>query len=122
MKTKLNYIELFAGCGGLSLGLESEDFNLLFANELSPMAAETYASNRLKTDLRDPKRAREHREKVLWLRSQYARFEMPKRLDENPLIASVFEDHICDLEALPDLDALHSGSMVIGALLPSTNS
>lgn len=113
----MNYVELFAGCGGLSLGLESEDFNLLFANELSPMAAETYAYNILKTDLRDPNSAREHRDKVLWLRSQYARFEMSKRLDENPLIASVFEDHICDLEALPDLDALHSGSMVIGSIV-----
>ena len=29
--------------------------------------------------------------------------EMSKRLDENPLIA-LFEDYICDLEALPDLD------------------
>ena len=113
----MNYVELFAGCGGLSLGLESEDFNLLFANELSPMAAETYAYNILKTDLRDPSSARKNRDKMLWLRSQYPRFEMSKRLDENPLIASAFEDHICDLEALPDFDALCSGSMVIGSII-----
>ena len=47
----MNHIELFAGCGGLSLGLESAGFNLLMANELSPMAAETFARNHLKADL-----------------------------------------------------------------------
>ena len=41
----LNYIELFAGCGGLSLGLEASGNNLVIANELSPMAAETFAYN-----------------------------------------------------------------------------
>ena len=43
----MNHIELFAGCGGLSLGLESEGFDLLLANELSPMAGETFAYNHL---------------------------------------------------------------------------
>ncbi|NUG52615.1 DNA cytosine methyltransferase, partial [Acinetobacter lactucae] len=32
----MNHIELFAGCGGLSLGLESVGFKLVMANELSP--------------------------------------------------------------------------------------
>lgn len=113
----MKYVELFAGCGGLSLGLDSEDFNLLFANELSPMAAETYAYNILKADLRDPNSASGPLEKVFWLRSQYPRFEIGKRLDENPLIASVIEDYICDLEALPNLDALCSGSMVVGSIV-----
>lgn len=40
-----NYIELFAGCGGMSLGLESAGFERIFANEISPMAAETFAYN-----------------------------------------------------------------------------
>ena len=39
------YIELFAGCGGMSLGLKSAGFELLFANEISPIAAETYSYN-----------------------------------------------------------------------------
>ena len=47
----MKYIELFAGCGGLSLGLNSLDYNLVFANELSPMAAETYAYNFLGENL-----------------------------------------------------------------------
>lgn len=41
------YVELFAGCGGLSLGLESSGWELELANELSPMAAETFAYNLL---------------------------------------------------------------------------
>jgi DNA (cytosine-5)-methyltransferase 1 len=44
----LNYIDLFAGCGGLSLGIESAGFELLFAVEKSPMAAETFYHNFIK--------------------------------------------------------------------------
>ena len=42
---KYNYVELFSGCGGMSLGLESAGFTRLLANEISPMAAETFAFN-----------------------------------------------------------------------------
>lgn len=44
-ENKFNHIELFSGCGGLSLGLEKAGFELLLANELSPMAAETFSYN-----------------------------------------------------------------------------
>ena len=44
-RRELKYAELFAGCGGLSLGLESVGFHRVFANELSPMAARTYVHN-----------------------------------------------------------------------------
>ncbi|MDD5708624.1 MAG: DNA cytosine methyltransferase, partial [Kiritimatiellae bacterium] len=44
-KRQYSYAELFAGCGGLSLGLESAGFRRVFANELSPMAAGTYVFN-----------------------------------------------------------------------------
>lgn len=47
MKEKQTYVELFAGCGGLSLGLESKGWSLELANELSPMASETFAYNHL---------------------------------------------------------------------------
>ncbi|MGI9344979.1 MAG: DNA cytosine methyltransferase [Gammaproteobacteria bacterium] len=40
-----SYAELFAGCGGMSLGIESAGFKRAFANELSPMPAATYAFN-----------------------------------------------------------------------------
>ena len=49
----MKYIELFAGCGGLSVGLESLDYEMVFANELSPMAGETFAYNLLKENLRE---------------------------------------------------------------------
>jgi DNA (cytosine-5)-methyltransferase 1 len=39
------YIDLFAGCGGLSLGLESQGGELLVAVERSPMAGETFFHN-----------------------------------------------------------------------------
>ena len=49
----MNHIELFAGCGGLSLGLESAGFELFVANELSPMASETFAYNLLNVDFEE---------------------------------------------------------------------
>ena len=42
----LNFVDLFAGCGGLSLGLELAGFEPLFVNELSPDAMKTYLENR----------------------------------------------------------------------------
>ena len=42
----LTYIDLFAGCGGLSLGLEKAGFFPLYVNELNKDALETYLINR----------------------------------------------------------------------------
>ena len=39
------YIDLFAGCGGLSLGLDKAGFELAFAVEKSTMATETSYHN-----------------------------------------------------------------------------
>ena len=44
-KKTRTFVELFAGCGGMSLGIESEGFKRIFSNELSPMPAATYAYN-----------------------------------------------------------------------------
>ena len=65
----MNYIELFAGCGGLTLGLETVGFELLLANELSPMASETFAFNHLNANLEENTKT----ERVFWLSSIFKR-------------------------------------------------
>ena len=40
------FIDLFAGCGGLSLGLEQAGFKPVYVNELNKYALETYLINR----------------------------------------------------------------------------
>lgn len=41
----MNYIDLFSGCGGLSLGLKKSGLNLTLAIEKSDLAARTYCYN-----------------------------------------------------------------------------
>ncbi len=38
-------LDLFAGCGGMSLGLENAGFKIIYANELNASAAATYKRN-----------------------------------------------------------------------------
>ena len=38
-------VDLFAGCGGLSLGLEQAGFTPWFVNEIEPQFANTYKVN-----------------------------------------------------------------------------
>ncbi|PCJ34392.1 MAG: DNA (cytosine-5-)-methyltransferase [Alphaproteobacteria bacterium] len=45
MTHKFHYIDVFSGCGGLSLGLEKAGFKLGLAIEKSDMAAETFFHN-----------------------------------------------------------------------------
>jgi DNA (cytosine-5)-methyltransferase 1 len=101
MKDQLTHIELFAGCGGMTLGLESTGFELYFANELSPMAGETFAFNLLQEDLE--KLADEGKEptKTLWIKSRYKKIELKKRLRENPFEAKNFKES--DLDKTIDL-------------------
>ena len=43
---EIKFIDLFAGCGGLSLGMEQAGFSPIFANEIWEPAATTYRRNR----------------------------------------------------------------------------
>ncbi len=47
MSKPLHHIDLFAGCGGLSLGLEQAGFHPAYVNELSPDARGSYLQNRI---------------------------------------------------------------------------
>lgn len=46
MRKNLDFIDLFAGCGGLSLGLEQAGFTPILVNEIVPQFSETYRKNR----------------------------------------------------------------------------
>lgn len=87
LKKKYAHIELFAGCGGMGLGMESAGFELYFANELSPMASETFAYNLLLEDLDKLKQENKEASKTLWIKSQYAKSDLKNRLRENPFEA-----------------------------------
>lgn len=50
-RRQLTTIDLFAGCGGLSLGLEQAGFKTLAFSELNRDASETFAANRKKAGL-----------------------------------------------------------------------
>lgn len=109
----MNYIELFAGCGGLSLGLESiEGSNMVMANELSPMPAQTFAYNFFKEDFEEkdilPKRTK-------WLSSNFSLGEMSKRMREDPRSYPELniKDSVCDVK---DIDSL-KGNLVVANVI-----
>ncbi|MDB9752193.1 DNA cytosine methyltransferase, partial [Gammaproteobacteria bacterium] len=110
----MNHIELFAGCGGLSLGLETAGFELLIANELSPMAAETFAYNHLNANLEKKKNL----DKVYWISSGYPRDEFTARLRENPNNASgLKKNHYSDLLDLNHTDKQLKRSLFVGSIV-----
>lgn len=108
----MNHIELFAGCGGLSLGLESTGFELVFANELSPMAGETFAFNFLKENLAEKAKRGEKHEKVFWLNSQFE--ELSPRLRENPFS---YPQNGAGFSDLPENPMLLQGKLIIGNII-----
>ncbi len=115
----MKYVELFAGCGGLSLGLKSVDKDniLLLANELSPMAAETFAYNLLDEDLLEESKKELSNDTVLktkWLRSHHKITDLASRLRENPQRPPAPGEEKCDLS--PDGSNL-KGSLVVGSVL-----
>jgi len=110
----MKYIELFAGCGGLSVGLESLKYEMVFANELSPMAGETFAYNLLKEDLRHLADNKKSASKVKWISSQYASNELASRLRENPQNYPKFTSATSELG--DHLDDLY-GKLIVGSIV-----
>ncbi len=108
----MNYIELFAGCGGLTLGLEKAGFELLMANELSPMAAETYAYNHCHENLRELADVMANAENTVWLSSQFK--DLKSRLRENPFEYPPLGKGVTDM---PNLPSELKGKMVVGNLI-----
>lgn len=106
----MKFIELFAGCGGLSLGMQSVGFSLLMANELSPMAAESYAYNFFDEDLdaQSEKKVPDFN-KTLWLSSNFPRMNLSQRLRENPKSYPTIANGHSDI--------LEDGSNLKGALI-----
>lgn len=111
----MNHIELFAGCGGLSLGLEAEGFDLLLANELSPMAGETFAYNHLGLNLN--KNGIKEEDRIYWISSEHTRDKVEARLKENPYIAGGLKDRISDLDNLDSTPEKLRRSLLIGSIL-----
>lgn len=62
------FVDLFCGCGGLSLGIENAGFSLRFASDIDPICAETFIKNR-KLD-----RDKMYIGDIADLNSQYERF------------------------------------------------
>ncbi|MBS1556529.1 MAG: DNA cytosine methyltransferase [Bacteroidetes bacterium] len=84
MRNDLRHIELFAGCGGMSLGLDAAGFDLFFANELSPMAGETFAFNLFGENLSQLAEQKKRPENVVWIKSTFSQENLKDRLRENP--------------------------------------
>lgn len=103
-----SFIELFAGCGGLSLGLRSAGFKELLANELSSMPAETFALNLMGVDMRSERfsKTKPSERPVLWL--DPSSDDVAERLSDNP-----FERPETDMSEVADADDL-TGRLIVG--------
>lgn len=113
----MNHIELFAGCGGLSLGLERAGFELVLANELSPMAAETFAFNFFNENLKELAEDNRSPKHTFWINSQNA--ILRERLRENPFhFPPISENGFNNLP--PDFGQLE-GKLVVGSIVELNN-
>ena len=109
----MKYIELFAGCGGLSVGLESLNYEMVFANELSPMASETFAYNLLNENLRQLADKKESSKKVKWISSLYNSNQLKERLRENPQNFPSYSPIDCQLGS--NLEDIY-GKLIVGSI------
>ncbi|ANE53497.1 hypothetical protein SY85_14320 [Flavisolibacter tropicus] len=92
----------------MSLGLEAAGFELYMANELSPMASETFAYNILGEDISLENSSLP--KKVLWIRSNFKLEERKERLRENPFTYNKGQNS--DLKDLKSLE----GKLLVGSI------
>jgi len=109
----VNHIELFSGCGGLSLGLEQSGFELTMANELSPMAAESFAYNFFNENIEELARTEKKTKNTYWLNSNFT--ELKPRLRENPFTFPAFDEKGTS-EIPKDISKL-KGKLIIGSIV-----
>ncbi|MFZ3410741.1 DNA cytosine methyltransferase [Vibrio chagasii] len=110
----MNHIELFAGCGGLSLGLKHCGYELTMANELSPMAAESFAYNFLNENLEELGRLEGRTSKTVWINSGFK--SLKKRLRENPFEYPAYGDQN-GYSDLPKQWSGLKGKLVVGSIV-----
>ncbi|NRB69717.1 MAG: DNA cytosine methyltransferase [Vibrio sp.] len=110
----MNHIELFAGCGGLSLGLKHCGYELTMANELSPMAAESFAYNFLDENLEELATQDAKPTHTLWINSSFD--NLKKRLRENPFNYPAYDDPNGNSDLPKDWSRL-SGKLVVGSIV-----
>ncbi|MDC5803447.1 DNA (cytosine-5-)-methyltransferase [Vibrio europaeus] len=110
----MNHIELFAGCGGLSLGLKHCGYKLTMANELSPMAAESFAYNFLNENLEELARQEKVATNTLWINSSFN--NLKRRLRENPFNFPEFKDYNGYSDLPKDWSELN-GKLVVGSIV-----
>lgn len=109
----MNHIELFSGCGGLSLGLEQSGFKLTMANELSPMAAESFAYNFFNENIEELARTEQKTKNTFWLNSNFA--ELKPRLRENPFTFPAFDEK--GTSDIPKNTSKLKGKLVVGSIV-----
>ena len=109
----MRHIELFSGCGGLSLGLEQSGFELVMANELSPMAAESFAYNFFNENLEELAQAESLPQNTVWLNSNFP--DLSSRLRENPFTFPPFEEE--GSSDIPDLTSELDGKLLVGNII-----
>ncbi|MGL4186652.1 MAG: DNA cytosine methyltransferase, partial [Thiotrichaceae bacterium] len=109
-----NHIELFSGCGGLSLGMHKAGFKLLLANELSPMAAESFAYNYFGENFRELADQNELPKNTLWLSSEYP--DLKRRLRENPFQYPSFDSESSKSD-LPKDGMKLKGKLLVGSIV-----
>jgi len=112
----MKHIELFAGCGGLSIGMKSVGFELTLANEVSPMAAETFSYNLLKEDL-----TKKNISHSFWIKSKFEK-NNPKRLREDYRDVTLLPNSeiFSDIPKYQNYKAL-KGGLLIGDILDLNN-